>query len=36
MQSEHKVFPWLQTFTVLQENYVEYQHIFFNIIWVSF
>ena len=25
LQGEHKVFPWLQTFTVLQENYVEYK-----------
>jgi len=29
-QGEHKVFSWLQTF-FLQENYVEYKHIFFII-----
>jgi len=29
VQSEHKVFPWLQTFITRKLLYVEYKHIFF-------
>jgi len=28
LQSEHKIFPWLQTFITRKLLYVEYKHIF--------